>query len=96
MQRIIILSVFVVMTFGCTSTNTTQCSDSYDTLSDGERSKLEEITLTNEYLSGCVTEKILDFCEGICQYPDRECEQGESLQIDYYQWVKIYKACIAH
>jgi hypothetical protein len=71
------------MTFGCTTADTTQCSGSYVTLSESERSKLEEITLTNEYLSGCVTEEILDFCEGICQDPDRECEQDDTVQIDY-------------
>ncbi len=68
-------------------------------LTTAEQTQLENYVLNNEFISGCVTEKLADLAEKSSSKPHL-CEQAKSdfieQQLSYSQWLSIYHACRAN
>ena len=92
--RILIISLLALVLMGCELVAGHACSYPNVTLSSVEKKKLEEIQINNEFMSGCITEKISEFCEDICQEKSNICMAEQSPPINYSQWLNIYEACM--
>ncbi|MDO6619600.1 hypothetical protein BCU94_13070 [Shewanella sp. 10N.286.52.C2] len=60
-----------------------------------QRQQLNNMVLSNEYLSGCVTEQLADITEKVCPKGDAYCCDSEaSIELTYLQWENIYQHCM--
>lgn len=73
-----------------------QVSTGNTVLTAAEQIQLENYVLNNEFIAGCVTEKLADLAEKSSSKP-QVCEQAISdvieQQLNYPQWLSIYHSC---
>lgn len=100
MKKIIVqLLLITSLVFGCSSTKTPEhieSNKSNSVLTEEESMRLKHISLTNEFLSGCVTYELSVIADELCDDSTKDCLEVAANRLNYNQWLKIYNACIVN
>jgi hypothetical protein len=95
-----IIKHWLLITFlmsGCSSPQTPKylkINKTNSVLTEEESIKLNNISLNNEFLSGCVTYELSVIADELCDDTTNYCIGKTANKLTFNQWVKIYNTCI--
>ena len=84
--------ILILLMQGCSTMDNIVCAPVVK-LKAIESEELNNIVLSNDFISGCVTELISDFRELSTTDYLNQCKTDFTDTLSYVQWLEIYNSC---